>query len=102
VFANPEATHLSARAIHSLQGLGVGLYPGLVLAELLDLHRPVVWLIPSLSGQLVAPGTRYGGCTSGHAITGLSTLQFPSLIATVNYFAGGILSASFLLPLMLK
>ena len=103
VFANPEPTQLSVKAIHSLQGLGVGLHPGLVPKELFDLHRPVVWLILSLSGLLVGFGTRYGGgCTSGHAITGLSTLQFPSLVATVSFFAGGILSANFLLPLLLK
>jgi uncharacterized membrane protein YedE/YeeE len=103
VFANPEVTHLSDRAVRSLQGLGVTLRPGLFPTELLDLHRPVVWLILSISGLLVGFGTRYGGgCTSGHAITGLSTLQFPSLVATVSFFAGGILSANFLLPLLLK
>lgn len=103
VFANPEPTHLSGRALQSLHGLGVTLRPGLVPRELLDLHRPVVWLILSLSGLLVGFGTRYGGgCTSGHAITGLSTLQFPSLVATVSFFVGGILSANFVLPLLLK
>ena len=103
VFANPEATRLSVKAIHSLQSLGVRLRPGLVPPELLDLHRPVVWRILSLSGLLVGLGTRYGGgCTSGHAITGLSTLQFPSLVATVSFFVGGILSANFLFPLLLK
>ena len=60
-------------------------------------------MVLSLSGLLVGFGTRYGGgCTSGHAITGLSTLQFPSLVATVSFFAGGVLSANFLLPLLLK
>lgn len=103
IFANPEPTRLSAGAVGSLQDLGVGLNPGLVPAELLDLSRPVVWLILSLSGLLVGFGTRYGGgCTSGHAITGLSTLQFPSLVATVSFFTGGILSANFFLPLLLK
>ncbi|AZI45136.1 YeeE/YedE family protein (plasmid) [Deinococcus psychrotolerans] len=103
IFANPEPTRLSAGAIGSLQDLGVRLSPGLVPPELLDLRRPVVWLILSLSGLLVGFGTRYGGgCTSGHAITGLSTLQFPSLVATVSFFAGGILSANILLPLLLK
>ena len=37
-----------------------------------------------LGGFLVGFGTRYaGGCTSGHAIMGLSTLQWPSLVATI-------------------
>ncbi|MCD0175623.1 YeeE/YedE family protein, partial [Deinococcus sp. 14RED07] len=65
--------------------------------------RPATWGLLILSGLLVGFGTRYaGGCTSGHAITGLSTLQAPSLIATASFFAGGILSANLLLPLFLR
>lgn len=54
-------------------------------------------------GFLVGFGTRYaGGCTSGHAIMGLSTLQWPSLVATASFMAGGFLMANVLLPLILK
>ena len=54
-------------------------------------------------GFLVGFGTRYaGGCTSGHAIMGLSNLQFPSLIATISFMAGGFIMANLLLPLILK
>lgn len=43
-------------------------------------------------GVLVGFGTRYaGGCTSGHAITGLSNLNWPSLVATVFFFVGGLI-----------
>ena len=43
-----------------------------------------------VGGFLVGFGTRYAdGCTSGHAITGLSNLQLPSLIAVVGFFIGG-------------
>ncbi|MEM9298107.1 MAG: YeeE/YedE thiosulfate transporter family protein [Bacteroidota bacterium] len=53
-----------------------------------------------LGGFLVGFGTRYaGGCTSGHAISGLSNLQLPSLTAVVGFFIGGLLSVHFLLPL---
>jgi uncharacterized protein len=53
-------------------------------------------------GFLVGFGTRYaGGCTSGHAIMGLSNLQWPSLVATVSFFLGGILMANFILPFIL-
>jgi uncharacterized membrane protein YedE/YeeE len=53
-------------------------------------------------GFLVGFGTRYaGGCTSGHAIMGLSTLQWPSLVATIAFMVGGILTANFLLPFIL-
>lgn len=100
LFANPNATQLSAAAVGSVNELGVQLRPGLVPAELQNLQSPGVWLLLALSGLLIGFGTRYGsGCTSGHAITGLSTLQVPSLIATVAFFAGGILSANFILPL---
>jgi uncharacterized protein len=54
-------------------------------------------------GFLVGFGTRYaGGCTSGHAIMGLSNLQWPSLVATISFMAGGFLVANFVLPYILK
>lgn len=54
-----------------------------------------------VGGLLVGFGTRYaGGCTSGHAITGLSSLQRPSLIAVIGFFLGGLIMANFLLPLI--
>lgn len=102
LLANPEPTRLSAAGAQSVRDLGVQLRPGLMPAELTDLGNPGVWLLLAVSGLLVGFGTRYGGgCTSGHAITGLSTLQGPSLIATVSFFIGGILSANLLLPLFM-
>jgi uncharacterized membrane protein YedE/YeeE len=54
-------------------------------------------------GFLVGFGTRYaGGCTSGHAIMGLSNLQWPSLIATICFMAGGFMMANLILPLILS
>jgi len=54
-------------------------------------------------GFLVGFGTRYaGGCTSGHAITGLSHLQWPSLVATVCFMVGGLVMANFILPFILS
>ena len=54
-----------------------------------------------LGGFLVGFGARYaGGCTSGHAISGLSNLQIPSLIAVIGFFAGGLLMVHFILPLI--
>jgi uncharacterized membrane protein YedE/YeeE len=61
------------------------------------------WLLLIVGGLLVGFGTRYaGGCTSGHAIAGLSGLQWPSLIATICFMLGGIISANFILPLFLN
>lgn len=54
-------------------------------------------------GFLVGFGTRYGhGCTSGHGIFGLGTMQWPSLVAVVLFFASGILTTNFILPLLLR
>ena len=54
-----------------------------------------------LGGFLVGFGTAYaGGCTSGHAISGLADLQLPSLVAVAGFFAGGLLATHFILPLI--
>lgn len=53
-------------------------------------------------GFLVGLGSAYaGGCTSGHAISGLADLQLPSLIAVIGFFAGGLIGTYFLLPVVL-
>ncbi|AWG26728.1 YeeE/YedE family protein [Flavobacterium kingsejongi] len=67
------------------------------------LQSPVVIGILIVGGILIGFGTRYaGGCTSGHAITGLSNLQIPSLIAVIGFFIGGLIMSHFLLPLILQ
>ena len=44
-----------------------------------------------IGGFLIGFGTRYaGGCTSGHSITGISNLNWPSLVATIFFFVGGL------------
>jgi uncharacterized membrane protein YedE/YeeE len=56
-----------------------------------------------VGGFLVGFGTRYaGGCTSGHSISGLSNLQWPSLVATICFMAGGFVIANLILPYILK
>lgn len=59
-------------------------------------------LLLSLGGFLVGFGARYaGGCTSGHAISGLSNFQIPSLIAVIGFFIGGLFINHFILPILL-
>jgi len=54
-----------------------------------------------IGGFLVGFGTRYaGGCTSGHAITGLSSLQLPSLIAVIGFFLGGLIMIHLIFPIL--
>ena len=58
-------------------------------------------LLLSIGGVLVGFGARYaGGCTSGHAISGLSNLQIPSLIAVIGFFIGGLTMIHFIFPLL--
>ncbi|MDA9087134.1 YeeE/YedE family protein [Polaribacter sp.] len=58
-------------------------------------------LLLSIGGVLVGFGARYaGGCTSGHAISGLSNLQMPSLIAVIGFFIGGLTMIHFIFPLL--
>ncbi|AWH73220.1 YeeE/YedE family protein [Dokdonia sp. Dokd-P16] len=53
----------------------------------------------TIGGFLVGFGARYaGGCTSGHAISGLSNLQLPSLIAVIGFFIGGLFMIHVLFP----
>ena len=61
--------------------------------------RGLVWIVGG--GFLVGFGSSYaGGCTSGHAIFGLATFQPASLVASLAFFAGGLLCTFFILPLL--
>ena len=54
-----------------------------------------------VGGFFIGFGTRYaGGCTSGHAITGLSNLQLPSLVAVIGFFIGGLLMTHLFFPII--
>ncbi|WP_339707817.1 YeeE/YedE thiosulfate transporter family protein [uncultured Kriegella sp.] len=58
-------------------------------------------LLLSVGGLLVGFGARYaGGCTSGHAISGLSSLELPSLIAVIGFFIGGLVMIHLIFPLL--
>lgn len=98
-------TDISAATKTDLQALGLSDFSGLVppllfgWSSLTTLPGLVVLV---LGGFLVGFGARYaGGCTSGHAITGVATLQMPSMIAVVGFFIGGLFTTHVLLPLLL-
>lgn len=58
-------------------------------------------LLLGIGGILVGFGTRYAdGCTSGHSIMGLSSLQWPSLVATISFFIGGLIMTWIIYPLL--
>lgn len=66
-----------------------------------NLSDPKVLALLIVGGLFIGFGTRYaGGCTSGHAISGLSALQLPSLLAVVGFFAGGLVMVHLFFPLI--
>ena len=72
------------------------------LGSVASQHAPKIVGAGAAVGFLVGFGSRYaGGCTSGHAIMGLSTLQWPSVVATVCFMVGGFLMANLFLPFIL-
>ena len=103
---NPEPVQINPKLISDLQQYGVNDYSGLMPSDLFNWNNLLSMqglLLTVAGGFLVGFGTRYaGGCTSGHAIMGLSNLQLPSLIATMSFMAGGFIVANFVLPFILK
>lgn len=103
---NPDPIIIHDDLRNELASYGITQIDGLVPEELFtwsNLLSLKGFLMMVLGGFLVGFGTRYaGGCTSGHAIMGLSTLQLPSLIATCCFMIGGFLMANFILPLILS
>jgi len=103
---NPEPVQVNGALVSELQQYGISNYHGLVPVDLFNWSNvlSLKGLIMMVGGGfLVGFGTRYaGGCTSGHAIMGLSNLQLPSLVATVSFMAGGFFVANLILPWILK
>lgn len=98
LFANPDPIDLSVAALTMFSNWNVPIAGGYLPPVLFDL-TPMSVVVMFCGGLLVGFGTRYAsGCTSGHAITGLSTLQIQSLLAVVGIFAGGLLAAHWITP----
>lgn len=71
------------------------------LFSLSALSDPFSLAILLIGGLLIGFGARYAsGCTSGHAISGLSNLQLPSLIAVTGFFIGGLIMVHLLFPII--
>lgn len=106
LMTNPDPIKVSPKLAAELAGYGITDNSHMLPRELFSWEsllslRGLVMLIGG--GFLVGFGARYaGGCTSGHAIMGLSDLQWPSLIATLMFMAGGFLMANIILPYILR
>jgi uncharacterized membrane protein YedE/YeeE len=105
LFSNPYAVDISQSTTAYLKTFNLHDPKGLLPQELFNWQNLFTlkgFLLIIVGGFLVGFGTRYaGGCTSGHGILGLSALQWPSLVATASFFAGGILFSHFVLPYIL-
>lgn len=102
-----DAPHQANDAlVQTLAGYGIQDTTSLLPADLFNWQSLLSlrgFLVMVAGGFLVGFGTRYaGGCTSGHSIMGLSTLQWPSLVATICFMAGGFIVTNLFLPLILS
>jgi uncharacterized protein len=106
LLANPNPVNVNPGLAHELSMYGITDYSSLVPLDILNwssLFTLRGFVIMVIGGFLVGFGTRYaGGCTSGHAIMGLSTLQWPSLVAAIFFMLGGFLMANIILPFILS
>jgi uncharacterized protein len=93
---------IAEKTVADLQALQVTVDYGLMPASIFNFSNLLTWkgvVFFILGGFLVGFGTRYaGGCTSGHSIMGLSNLQWPSLVATICFMAGGFAMVHLIFP----
>ncbi len=103
--SDPSNVSINPKSIAQLSELGIDAPNGKLLPNTLfgieALKSPKMIFILIFGGFLIGFGSRYaGGCTSGHAIAGLSNLQKQSLKAVIGFFVGGLIMAHFILPLI--
>lgn len=97
---------INPKTIEQLQTMNIDAPNGKLMPDALFSNKvfesPKSILILIIAGIMIGFGSRYaGGCTSGHAISGLSNLQLPSLKAVIGFFIGGLIMVHFILPLIL-
>jgi uncharacterized protein len=103
--SDPSNVTLNPKTVEQLAAMHIDAPNGKVLPDALFgnqiFQSPKMILILIVGGILIGFGSRYaGGCTSGHAISGMSNLQLPSLKAVIGFFVGGLIMAHFILPLI--
>lgn len=96
-----DVVAISPATRSDLANLGVRDFSGMIPSDVFSfetLLSPAGFVIIVVGGFLVGFGARYAnGCTSGHAISGIASLQLSSLLAVVGFFVGGLISAHFLI-----
>ena len=106
ILANPNPVVVNPNLATELSTYGITNFNNLVPLDIMNwssLFTLKGFFLMVVGGFLVGFGTRYAdGCTSGHAIMGISTLQIPSIIATTSFMVGGFIMANLFLPLILS
>ncbi|MHB1921579.1 MAG: YeeE/YedE family protein [Chitinophagaceae bacterium] len=104
--SDQEPIRIAASTRRDLSVLGVRDFHHLLPKDLFswrDLFTPRGFIFMVVGGFLVGFGTRYaGGCTSGHSIMGMASLQWSSLVATCCFMVGGFFTTYILFPLIFK
>jgi uncharacterized membrane protein YedE/YeeE len=105
--SDPSNVSINPKTIDQLAKLGIDAPQGKLMPDTLfgnqTFQSPMNILILLVGGLLIGFGSRYaGGCTSGHAISGLSNLQIPSLKAVIGFFIGGLIMTYFIFPLIFR
>lgn len=99
---NPALFSVAPATETALRAYGITDFSGLMPADLFataNLFSLKGLFFFVIGGFMVGFGSRWaGGCTSGHAIMGLSNLQWPSLVATCCFMAGGFAMTHLILP----
>ena len=106
LLTNHQPIVVNAKLVTQLHQYGIDNYNSQVPADLFNWHTLFSvkgFIMMVAGGFLVGFGTRYaGGCTSGHAIMGLSNLQWPSLVATCCFMTGGFMMSNLIMPFILR
>ena len=103
--SDPSNVTLNPKTIAQLSQMGIDapngkLVPNALFGEA-AFQSPKMIVILIVGGTLIGFGSRYaGGCTSGHAISGMSNLQMQSLKAVIGFLLGGLVMSHFILPLL--
>lgn len=104
--SNPNPIEIDANLRSELASYGITAIDGMLPSQIFSWEQLLTlkgFLMMVVGGFMIGFGSRYaGGCTSGHAISGLSNLQVPSLIATCCFFIGGLIMANLILPIILS
>jgi uncharacterized membrane protein YedE/YeeE len=102
--ADPNPIQIAGSTKSELEAFGITDFQGLLPTDIFSFDQLFTikgFIFILLGGFLVGFGTRWAnGCTSGHSIMGISNLQWPSLVATICFFIGGLFVTHFIFPLI--